>query len=43
MMITAFNFTAPPRMETDSDGSKREVVDEEHVKFELKEALQVLL
>jgi hypothetical protein len=33
-----FYFTAPPRMETDSDGSKREVVDEEHVKFELKEA-----
>jgi len=33
-----FYFTAPPRMETDSDGSKREVVDEEHVRFELKEA-----
>ena len=32
-----FYFTAPPRMETDSDGSKREVVDEEHVRFELKE------
>ena len=32
-----FYFTAPPRMETDSDGSKREVVDESHVKFELKE------
>ena len=32
-----FFFTAPPRMETDSDGSKREVIDESHVKFELKE------
>jgi hypothetical protein len=32
-----FYFTAPPRMETDSDGSKREVVDEEHVKFSLSE------
>ncbi len=32
-----FFFTAPPRIETDSDGSKREVVDESHVKFELKE------
>ena len=32
-----FFFTAPPRMETDSDGSKREVVDEEHVKFELSQ------
>ena len=32
-----FYFTAPPRMETDSDGSKREVVDEEHVKFDLSE------
>ena len=31
-----FYFTAPPRMETDSDGSKREVVDEEHVKFSLR-------
>jgi len=31
-----FFFTAPPRIETDSDGSKREVVDESHVKFELK-------
>jgi hypothetical protein len=30
-----FYFTAPPRMETDSDGSKREVVDEEHVQFSL--------
>ena len=30
-----FYFTAPPRMETDSDGSKREVIDEEHVKFSL--------
>ena len=33
-----FVFTAPPRIETDSDGSKRAVVDEEHVKFHLKEA-----
>ena len=33
-----FYFTAPPRMETDSDGSKREVIDESNVKFELKEA-----
>jgi len=32
-----FYFTAPPRMETDSDGSKREVVDQEHVKFDLSE------
>jgi len=32
-----FFFTAPPRMETDSDGSKREVIDEEHVKFSLNE------
>jgi hypothetical protein len=32
-----FYFTAPPRMETDSDGSKREVVDEEHVQFSLNE------
>ena len=31
-----FYFTAPPRNETDSDGKTREVVDEEHVKFELK-------
>ena len=31
-----FYFTAPPRNETDSDGRTREVVDEEHVKFELK-------
>ena len=30
-----FYFTAPPRMETDSDGTKREVIDEEHVKFSL--------
>jgi len=30
-----FYFTAPLRMETDSDGTKREIVDEEHVKFEL--------
>ena len=32
-----FVFTAPPRMETDSDGTKREVIDESNVKFELKE------
>ena len=32
-----FYFTAPPRMETDSDGDKRELVDEEHVKFSLEE------
>ena len=32
-----FYFTAPPRMETDSDGNKKEVVDEEHVKFDLSE------
>jgi len=32
-----FFFTAPPRMETDSDGDKRELVDEEHVKFSLNE------
>jgi len=31
-----FYFTAPPRNETDSDGRTREVIDEEHVKFELK-------
>ena len=31
-----FYFTAPPRNETDSEGKTREVVDEEHVKFELK-------
>ena len=37
MMITALYFTAPPRMETDSDGSKREVIDESNVKFEFKE------
>ena len=30
-----FYFTAPPRNETDSEGKTREVVDEEHVKFEL--------
>jgi len=30
-----FFFTAPPRMETDSDGTKREIVDKEHVKFSL--------
>jgi hypothetical protein len=32
-----FFFTAPPRMETDSEGSKREVIDESHVKFSLNE------
>ena len=32
-----FYFTAPPRMETDSDGDKHEKVDEQHVKFELEE------
>ena len=31
-----FYFTAPPRNETDSEGRTREIVDEEHVKFELK-------
>jgi len=31
-----FYFTAPPRNETDSDGHTKEIVDEEHVKFELK-------
>ncbi len=30
-----FYFTAPPRNETDSDGHTREVVDEEHVMFDL--------
>jgi len=30
-----FYFTAPPRNETDSEGHTRELVDEEHVKFEL--------
>ena len=30
-----FFFTAPPRMETDNDGTKREIIDEEHVKFSL--------
>jgi hypothetical protein len=33
-----FYFTAPPRMETDSDGDKHERVDEEHVKFNLEES-----
>ena len=33
-----FYFTAPPRNETDSDGHTREVVDEEHVKFDLDES-----
>ena len=32
-----FYFTAPPRNETDSDGHTRELVDEEHVKFELSQ------
>jgi len=32
-----FYFTAPERSETDSDGHTRELVDEEHVKFELGE------
>ena len=32
-----FYFTAPPRMETDSDGDKHERVDEEHVQFSLNE------
>jgi len=32
-----FYFTAPPRMETDNDGTKREIIDEEHVKFDLSE------
>ena len=32
-----FYFTAPPRMETDYEGNPKETVDEEHVKFELKE------
>ena len=32
-----FYFTAPPRMETDSDGDKKEVVDQEHIKFDLSE------
>ena len=32
-----FYFTAPPRNETDSEGKTRELVDEEHVKFELGE------
>ena len=32
-----FYFTAPPRMETDSEGNKREIVDEEHVKFDLSD------
>ncbi len=30
-----FYFTAPPRNETDSEGRTREVIDEEHVKFDL--------
>ena len=30
-----FYFTAPPRNETDSEGRTREIVDEEHVKFDL--------
>jgi len=32
-----FYFTAPPRNETDSEGQTRELVDEEHVKFDLSE------
>ena len=32
-----FFFTAPPRNETDSEGQTRELVDEEHVKFDLSE------
>ncbi len=32
-----FFFTAPPRMETDSDGDKHEKVDEQHVKFDLED------
>jgi len=32
-----FYFTAPPRNQTDSEGKTREVVDEEHVKFELED------
>ena len=35
MMIIAFYFTAPPRNETDSEGRTREIIDEEHVKFDL--------
>jgi len=31
-----FFFTAPPRNETDSEGHTRELVDEEHVKFDLE-------
>jgi hypothetical protein len=30
-----FYFTAPPRMDTDYEGNPKEVVDEEHVKFDL--------
>ena len=30
-----FYFTAPPRNETDSEGRTKEVIDEEHVKFDL--------
>jgi len=32
-----FYFTAPPRNETDSDGHTKEIVDEEHVKFDLSD------
>jgi len=32
-----FYFTAPPRNETDSEGHTRELVDEEHVRFDLNE------
>ena len=38
-----FYFTAPPRNETDSDGRTREVIDEEHVKFDLANNLQGLI
>jgi len=32
-----FYFTAPPKMENDYEGNPREVVDKEHVKFDLSE------
>jgi hypothetical protein len=32
-----FYFTAPPRNETDDEGKTRELVDEQHVKFDLGE------
>ena len=31
-----FFFTAPPRMETDSDGNKKKSLMKEHVKFDLE-------